>query len=85
MKLVQLPAAEAEVDDAVAYYEQKRAGLGLQLLTEIRRAYDVVSATPNRWPNVGRGARRYRLDRFPYGVVYVYLPRHGAHRVGHAP
>ena len=27
MRLVQLPAAEAEVDDAVAYYEQKKPGL----------------------------------------------------------
>jgi hypothetical protein len=55
----------------VAYYEQKKPGLGLELLAEVRRAYDVVSVTPNRWPSVGRGARRYRLDRFPYGVVYV--------------
>lgn len=70
MILVQLPAAELEVIEAVDYYEARTPGLGLAFLAEVERAYDTVREHPKRWPRQTPRVRRYRLRRFPYHVVY---------------
>jgi hypothetical protein len=65
--------AEA-VDDlraAVAYYDGKRSGLGDEFESEVRKAIDLVLQFPNGWPLVEAEARRIRVNRFPYGVVYL--------------
>jgi hypothetical protein len=30
--------------------------------------------SPDRWPEVEPGLRRFRLDRFPYALVYRVVP-----------
>lgn len=70
MILVQLPAAELEVREAVDFYERQRPGLGIDFSDEVQRAYEVVLTNPQRWPLDTARVRRYRLRRFPYHVVY---------------
>ena len=36
-------------------------------------ALDKISSAPLRWPTTVAGARRVRLDGFPYSVVYGLL------------
>jgi hypothetical protein len=76
MNIIQLSEVEDEVAVAITDYEQRRFGLGREFLVELRRGYQKGSDHPNRWPHVTNRARRYRLDRFPYGIVNVAYPDH---------
>ena len=64
------PAADLELGEAIAYYSRAREGLGEAFLFEVRRAVDRIVAMPNAWAKVSHRARRCRVRRFPYGVVY---------------
>jgi plasmid stabilization system protein ParE len=62
--------AEDELERAHDYYEQKRAGLGREFVYEFRRGVDRILENPKSWAPLDEPYRRYRLHRFPYGVVY---------------
>ena len=66
-------AAEVELDAAVEYYNQQRAGLGEEFIAEVRRAVEQVLGYPLAWQLIDPrdGIRRCRLNRFPYGLVYT--------------
>ena len=64
------PAARQELAEAIAYYNGEKEGLGARFLLEVRRALGQIRAMPNAWAKVSPRARRYRLRRFPYGIVY---------------
>lgn len=76
MNIIQLPEVENEVAIAVFDYEQRRLGLGREFLAELKAGYQKVSDHPNRWSLLTKNTRRYRLDRFPYGIVYVPYSDH---------
>ena len=66
--------ARAELEDAVAFYEQQRAGLGLELLSEVERAVGEIQQSPQRWPSYKATTfRRYVVRRFPYSIFFVEL------------
>ena len=67
-----LHEAEVELWEAVAYYEERATGLGLDFETEIERSVQVIAEHPERWPLRKDGTRRYLTHRFPYFVVYAY-------------
>ncbi len=54
--------AERDLDDAVAFYQSRRTGLGIEFAAAVER--------PKAWHPLSRRTRRYRLSRFPYSVVY---------------
>ena len=66
-----LPPAEAELDEAVSYYNAQSAGLGAEFVSEIREGLARIEQFPQAWQLLGERGRRYRLRRFPYGLVYV--------------
>ena len=66
--------AKADLFGAVQYYESQREGLGAEFAVEVGLAIARVLEAPRRWPEVERGARRYRLDRFPFALIYRPLP-----------
>ena len=59
-------AASAELEETVAYYNRQVPGLGY----EFAEAVDRIQDFPHAWPRFENTIRRYRLARFPYGVVY---------------
>jgi toxin ParE2 len=69
-----LDEAATEVDDAVAFYNGRAPGLGAEFATEVQAGIRRIEAYPLAWPKIGRRVRRYRLNRFPYGLVYAVLP-----------
>lgn len=71
-----LHEAELELWDAVAYYEDKSPGLGLNFEAEVEHSIDTVKRFPERWPPRKDDTRRYFTHRFPYLVVYMYLHKH---------
>lgn len=76
MKLVLLAEAEAELEDAAAWYDDRRDGLGDELVHDVQAAFQVILEAPeawSRWPGAPARIppiRRFVLARFPYSVAY---------------
>jgi len=68
-----LSEAETELWEAVAYYEQKAPGLGLDFEEEVQRAVQAIRQSPQQWPLRDDGTRRQLTQRFPFVVVYTCL------------
>jgi len=68
-----LAEAEAELGEAVACYDGLSPGLGAEFALEVRDGLGRIEQYPKAWQLLGRRARRYRLRRFPYGLVYAPL------------
>jgi hypothetical protein len=61
--------AKAELRDAAKYYNAKLAGLGVELVAEVRSAIDDIATRPTAWPKVRGEVRRHLVRRFPYAVL----------------
>jgi toxin ParE1/3/4 len=68
--------AEVELGEAVAYYEDKSAGLGLDFAAEMERSVQTICEAPQRWPVREDGTRRYLTHRFPFLVVFTWHNDH---------
>jgi toxin ParE1/3/4 len=67
-------AAEAELFDAISFYESRRAGLGLSFQTEVQRVVDLIQQHPDRWVVYKNTSyRKCLLDGFPFSVFYLEL------------
>jgi len=69
-----LAPAEAELFDAVAYYNGESEGLGYEFAAEARRTIARIIEHPNAWAPISKHTRRCRLNRFPYGILYQLRP-----------
>jgi plasmid stabilization system protein ParE len=65
-----LNEAEEDLEQAFDYYQGRRRGLGIEFVEEFRRGVARVLEHPNAWQALDAIYRRYRLHRFPYGIVY---------------
>jgi plasmid stabilization system protein ParE len=70
MIVVMLAQAEEDLERAFDYYQSQRAGLGLELLEDFRRGIDRILEFPAGCSRMDQTYRRYRVYRFPYGIVY---------------
>lgn len=70
MSFVFHPAAEAEFNKAIEYYEEIESGLGQDLAVEVYAAIQLALAYPKAWPVLDGEVRRTLVRRFPYGVLY---------------
>ncbi|HEU0187966.1 MAG TPA: type II toxin-antitoxin system RelE/ParE family toxin [Gallionellaceae bacterium] len=64
------PEAEAEFEDAVAFYEDHAVGLGLDFAVEVREAIEIAVKMPLAWTQIEPGIRRVLTQRFPFAVLY---------------
>jgi plasmid stabilization system protein ParE len=66
-----LDPAEAEVDEAVAYFDAQRPGLGERFEREV----EVTVARIIEYPEIGspltKLIRQFRVRKFKYNVIYV--------------
>jgi plasmid stabilization system protein ParE len=69
--LVVRRSAETDVRDAALWYESKREGLGAEFALELDALCERVAQNPLQFPEIGDGARRALLGRFPYAVYFV--------------
>jgi toxin ParE1/3/4 len=68
------PEADAELLEAMDWYDAKRFGLGLELMEEVRRAIERLESDPALGVRYGRSqVRYYRVSRFPYVIYYQEL------------
>ena len=64
------PEAELELNQAIDYYEECQAGLGLEFADEVYKTVQRILVFPNAWQSMGEGNRRCLTNRFPFGVIY---------------
>jgi hypothetical protein len=68
--------AEAELAYAAEWYDERRRGLGYELLAEVETVCDILLERPEgwpRWPDAPRRdppIRRVLLRRFPFALAY---------------
>lgn len=67
-------AAEADLEEAAQWYEQRSAGLGANLVARVHDTLARVESNPELYPEVLTGVRRAPVRKFPYGVFYRILP-----------
>jgi toxin ParE1/3/4 len=66
------PEAEEELDAAVAYYEGKRKGVGLEFRDEVEAAVQVIQQSPKLRPTYkNTNYRKSVLKRFPFTIFYL--------------
>jgi len=63
------PDAEAELNQAVEYYEECQTGLGLAFASEVLAAIKRTIQYPEACSKVSRNTRRCLISRFPYGII----------------
>lgn len=70
--------AEAELEAAFHYYQKRREGLGHDFVDDYVHGTHVIAAAPTRWPEdrADSRARRFRLDTFPFSLVYQIFEDH---------
>ena len=64
-------AADAELAEAVAYYDAQAPGLGDRLLAEVKAATHYIERYPEIAPVIDEGVRTKALVRFPFRLMYV--------------
>jgi len=79
MNFAILPAAELEIAEAAAWYEDQRPGLGSEFLDELRRALGRVEKAPDTFSKLvcdpgPDQVQRCLLKRFPYMSVFLCRP-----------
>ena len=85
------PDAVTEVEFALDWYARRSHRAAEWFEHEFETAVGLVAEAPARWPKFGNDARRVRLGRFPYfliyrynaGVVEVFALAHGRRRPGY--
>lgn len=63
-------AAEAELDEALAFYSGVHASLVAALLRDVAAGERAIREQPQAWRRISGGLSVFWLRRFPYGLVY---------------
>jgi plasmid stabilization system protein ParE len=70
--LILAPEAEQDLDEAYAWYERQRAGLGADFLSRVDACIQTILRMPQMYAVVHENYRRALVRRFPYAVFYEY-------------
>lgn len=70
MRVTYHDGAIAELREAVAFYNERSAGLGFAFLDDVRTVLAEVSVHPGMGVAVRPAVRRALLSRFPYSILY---------------
>lgn len=66
-----LRLAEAEVNEAIAYFDQQREGLGDRFEQDLQTTVVFVTEHPLAGKMLSKRVRRFRLRTFRYNVIYI--------------
>jgi toxin ParE1/3/4 len=69
-RVAELLAATAELEQAVAWYEQREPGLGERLYVAFQEARLFIRRNPKLGSPFDFGTRKWRIRDFPYKVIY---------------
>jgi len=80
VRLALLAEAEAELEDAATWYDDRSEGLGDEFMDVAREAMMLIVDSPETWPIWPKAPprlppiRRFLLPRFPYAIAYQAFP-----------
>jgi hypothetical protein len=66
------PEAECEYFDAIRYYENETAGLGIRFIEDFEKTLARILSFPEAWSPLTRNTRRALFEIFPYGIIYHF-------------
>ena len=69
-RLVLEPKAEADIADAVEWYESEAVGLGARFSSLVEETIEKIALHPYQYQIVRRQIRRAPIKGFPYGIMY---------------
>lgn len=64
------PEAEAELDEAAAWYSAQSRGLGAEFVRVVDAAFASIRRNPRQFPLVHGEVRRAVIRRFPYAILF---------------
>ena len=64
-----VPAAEAEMIAAAAYYESQQTDLGRRFIASVQDSINRICVNPGLYPVVEADVRRCLTKTFPFGVL----------------
>jgi hypothetical protein len=73
--------ATTEFRDAVAWYEEKTAGLGVRFVLEVDVVIMAIISEPFRFPKAGRKSRKARIQGWPYSIYFAINEAHSEIKV----
>jgi plasmid stabilization system protein ParE len=73
VKLIIAPEAAEDLEDAYAWYERQRVGLGEDFLSRADACIQSTLRSPEMHRAVHENYRRALVRRFPYAVFYEYV------------
>ena len=65
------PEAVLETIEATDWYAERSLDAATRFKAELRIAERRVTQHPESWAKYLHGTRCYKLDRFPFGLVYI--------------
>lgn len=68
--LIVSPEAREDLDEAYAWYEERRVGLGEDFLGSVDACIEAIRRTPEMHAVVHENYRRALVRRFPYAIFY---------------
>lgn len=66
------PSAQADIDTAVAWYDENEYEMGSAFLRQLRATLASVLEKPARYPRARPGLHRAKMQRFPYTIFYSF-------------
>ena len=72
-ELVIAPEAQGDLEEAYAWYEHQRIGLGEEYLRCVDACIETLTRSPEMYALLHETYRRALVRRFPYAVYYEYL------------
>ena len=73
MKLKLSHLAQAELEDARAYYNLQQEELGERFKEHIKQSIDNIAQFPTLYPKVTDELHRVVVHKFPYSIFYILL------------
>ena len=64
------PAAEAELQEAYEWYEEREPGLGVEFIRCVDSGVQLIRRHPEIYPMIHKHVRQGVVRRFPYSVMY---------------
>ena len=65
--------AEAELNEAISWYDSQCEGIGQRFAHEVRAALFEAAKNHERFPFAGPTTRKIKLFRWPYSVYFTLL------------
>jgi toxin ParE1/3/4 len=65
--------AEAELEGSIAFYENRRRGLGIEFHEEVAKAIQQLQGNPSMFPIHREDIRKCRVRRFPFTIFFQEL------------